>query len=90
MGSDAHLVATPQATRYKVQFSAKEHPIYDAGEDKLSLVEKVKQENNGAFNMDKWHEKVKEAGYHGWTNSKHPHWKHVVAMYHPLEVTARG
>lgn len=80
------LVTESSAHRYKASIGPKSQPIYDIGHDPHGFVGKVKDENQGAFNMDMLHQKIKEAGYHGFQNSKHPQLSNVVAMYSPLKV----
>ena len=86
-GTEPEDVVVGQSShKYSTSYHPKEQPIYDIGADEHKMVEQVKQANNGVFNMDMLHQKIKEKGYHGFHNTKHPSLKNVVVMYNPLKV----
>jgi hypothetical protein len=61
------------------------HKLYDLAADPEGHVKAAVQENQGAWNSDKILGRIRDAGYHGYKNSKSP-LPNVVAMFHPLSV----
>jgi hypothetical protein len=80
------VVTDASSHKYNTSIDPKEHPLYDIGKDPQGFHQQVKEKNQGAFNMDMMHSKIKGAGFHGFYNSAHPKLPNVVAMYHPLKV----
>jgi hypothetical protein len=82
-----HIVASVARSKYTVEIP-EEASIYDISEDPMGYAEQVRQNNNGAFNMDMMHELIKQGGHHGFTASKHPRedMRNVVALYHSQPV----
>jgi hypothetical protein len=64
--------------------------LYDIGTDPENFSDQVKNENNGAFNMENMHQKIKESGHEGFYNSTHPQLNNVVALYHAHDVKGEG
>lgn len=71
-------------SKYTVNLGG-DYKVYHAGKDPLRIAHQVKAENNGAFNMDSFINKVKEAGYHGMYMVPHPEFP-MVTMFHPVEI----
>lgn len=63
--------------------------IYDISTDPEGFAKQVRDQNNGAFNMDMMHEKMKNSGYHGFEMSQHPveSMRGVVGLYHSMPVS---
>jgi hypothetical protein len=80
------VVTSKSPHQYHTSIDLEKQPIYDMGEDKHGLVSQAIKENNGALNMDKVHSKLKEKGFHGYHNNRHPSLSNVVVIYHPLQV----
>lgn len=79
-------VANAMAHKYKGSIHPEEHRLYDIGEDQEDHVKHAKNENQGILDMDKVHGRLKDHGYKGFFNSKHPQHPNVVALYEPLKV----
>ncbi len=73
------LVVGQSPHKYHASIDTSKQPIYDIGTDKEGHL-------SNSSSMDEAHEKIKAAGHHGFTNSKHDSLSNVVAMYHPLKV----
>jgi len=80
------IVVSQSRHKYKTSINPAEKPVYDLGHDPKGVVDEAIKENQGVLNMDMVHEKLKDAGFHGFRNSKHPSLSNVVGMYHPLAV----
>lgn len=79
------VVTSRSGHKYTTSLGA-DHKLYDIGADERGLVRQAVKENQGALNMDLVHSKLKQSGFHGFFNSKHPSLSNVVAMYHALPV----
>lgn len=81
-----HVVTSRAAHKYTVHHDESKQPLYDIGADKEGYVAEAVKQNQGVFNMEIVHSKLKEKGFHGFHNSSHPTLKNVVVMYHPMDV----
>lgn len=82
-----HIVASGASSKYTVELP-EEASVYDISQDPMDYAKQVRQNNNGAFNMDMMHQLIKEGGHHGFTASQHPNEqiRNVVALYHSQPV----
>lgn len=78
------LVTGAARSKYFVSLKP-EHKIYDLANDHAGLIEQTVRENQGVWNSDKILGKIREAGYHGFSNSG-SNLPNVVALFHPSEV----
>lgn len=86
-GTEPERVVTSGAGhKYTTHLNESQQPIYDLGTDTHGFVQEAIKENQGVFNMDLVHKKLKDKGFHGFYNSNHDSLKNVVVMYHPMEV----
>ena len=74
------LVAQRAQSRYSVDAGPAEG-LYDLAQDPHGHVRSAVDANQGALNMDDVHQRLKQAGYRGFFNSRHPSLAHVVALY---------
>lgn len=83
-GQDAeHVVKQPAKSKYNVKLGP-EHKIFDPAEHGREHIEAVTNENQGAFNLDKFITRLKEHGFHGFKTS--PQGIKMVALFHDADV----
>lgn len=84
------MVISPSTTKYTVDASGKN--LYDLGRDSEldGFAQKVRDENNGAFNRDELLKRVKSAGYDGFFNSAAGRMDNVVALFNPQQVSSES
>jgi hypothetical protein len=82
------LVTGSAKSKYIVEIP-EEASLYDLSADPMGFKAKVREENQGAFNPDMLHDKIKEAGFHGFHTPNHQReeMRGVVALYHSQPVS---
>jgi hypothetical protein len=78
------IVRSRSSAKYKVSLPHTTK-IYDLAKDPDSHVKSAISDNGGAWNSDMILGRIRDAGYHGYTNSSSP-LPNVVAMFHPVKV----
>lgn len=83
------LVTQHAKNKYVVEIP-EEASLYDISQDPDQHAKAVRDANNGAFNMDEMHARIKGAGHHGFYASNHPNeeMRGVVALYHAQPVVS--
>lgn len=80
------IVLAKSEFKYKATINVADRPLYDLGIDEQGIMAKSIESNQGALNMDLVHEALKEKGFFGFYNSKHPSLSNVVCVYDKVEV----
>lgn len=64
--------------------------LYDLTSDPMGLKQKVREENNGAFNKDMFFQKIKESGFHGFHAPGHEveYMRGVVGLFEKMPVAS--
>ena len=86
-GAPEDMVTQGAQSKYSIELQPHQK-IYDLASDPEKIIANSVAQNNGALNMDKIHEGIKAAGYHGFQNKAHPTLPHVVAMYDKQPVSS--
>lgn len=82
------LVTQTKQVKHEVDLDLDKHPLYDFTKDPEKIIQQVKDQNNGAFNMDMASKMLKEKGFAGFhasgseTNPGH------VALFEKMPVKA--
>jgi len=78
-----HVVTSGSNSKYVVDMP-EDSKLYDLASDPAGIIGSLRNKGNvnpGMVDMDQVHGAIKEAGYHGFFNSAHPHLANVVALY---------
>lgn len=79
------LVTQGAKSKYKLKLDTAVHKLYDLANDTEGHIDSALKENNGAWNTDMILDKIKNAGYHGFYNSKSA-MPDVISLFHPHPV----
>jgi len=79
-----HLVTQGAVSKYHVTLP-ETHKLYDLANDHEGHIKSAVEANNGAYNSDMVLGKIRDAGYHGFYNSKSS-LPNVVALFHSTPV----
>jgi hypothetical protein len=79
-----HLVTQGAVSKYHVTLP-ETHKLYDLANDHEGHIKAAVDANNGAYNSDMVLGKIRDAGYHGFYNSKST-LPNVVALFHSIPV----